>query len=167
MPVCDLFTAVRENHHLPRLETASIAVCMTDGKPFRADRIQLGKVTKFSQFNRIWQGDIKYEFCITLNSDVWYQILNDDQREALADLHLTRCAVEYEPETYEENGKEKKVVDEWGRVQYTDDIKYDDEGNPKWKVLPFDLLVFAENAKRYGLWLKDVMDGLETLTVEE
>ena len=59
------------------------------------------------------------------------------------------------------------IKDEWGRVQYSDVIKCDDEGQPKWKVQSIDLLVFASNASRYNLWLKDLIDGLEPLAVNK
>ena len=163
--VFDSLAQVKDKHHL-RLEQAQIAICVTDAKPFRAGKINLGKVSKFSTLNKIWQG-IKYDFCITLCTDVWYQILNDIQRESLLDLLLTCCDVEYEALTQEINGKKKVVKDEWGRVQYSDNIKCDDEGRPKWKVQPIDLLVFASNASRYNLWLKDLIDGLEPLSVNE
>jgi hypothetical protein len=164
-PVVDLFREVTEKHHFPRLETAQIGICFTDAKAFRGDQINLGKVSKFTSQNRIWQ-DVKRDFCITLCSDVWYQILNDEQREALADLLLTCCDVEYEPVTEVVGNRKKPVKDEWGRVQKTDEIKYDDEGNPKWRVKPLDLIVFAENARKYDLWLKEVIEGLEPLTVQ-
>lgn len=164
--VVDLFREVAEKHHFPKLEQATIGVCFTDAKAFRGDQINLGKVSKFSSADQIWQ-EVKRDFCITLCSDVWYQILNDRQREALADLHLTCCDVEYEPIVEIVGGKKQPVKDEWGRVQRTDDIKYDDEGRPKWKIRPLDLIVFADNARKYNLWLKEVIDGLETLTVQQ
>ena len=89
-PVVDLLNEVKESH--PQLELAKIAVCMADSKAFTQGKLNLGKTLKFSEFNKIWQAT-KYDFCITLCVDVWYQILNDAQREALLDLHLTRCDV--------------------------------------------------------------------------
>lgn len=160
--VYDILGTILPHHQ--RLEQASIGICLTDAKPFRAGRINLGKVTKFSEFAKIWQGE-KKDFCITLCADVWYQILNDAQREALLDLLVTCCDVEYEPLTQTINGKEVKVKDEWGRVKYSDQIQCDDEGRPKWKIQPLDLSVFAQNARKYNLWLKDVIDGLDNLTV--
>jgi hypothetical protein len=164
--VFEALNQVKDKYHLPRLEQAQIAICITDAKPFRAGKINLGKVSKFSPLNKIWQGT-KYDFCITLCADVWYQILNDVQRESLLDLLLTCCDVEYEPLTQETNGKKSVIKDEWGRVQYSEDIKCDDEGQPKWKVQSIDLLVFASNASRYNLWLKDLIDGLEPLAVNK
>ena len=162
--VFELFEQVKVKNHT-RLEKAKIAVCVTDAKPFRAGKINLGKVSKFSPLNKIWQ-NTKYDFCITLCADVWYQILNEAQREPLVDLLLSCCDVEYEPKTQEINGKEKVIKDEWGRIQYSEELKYDDNGEPKWKTQPLDLLVFASNASRYNLWLKDVMDGIEPLSIK-
>lgn len=164
-PVTDLFREVREKHH-PNLDQAAIGVCFTDAKPFRGDQINLGKVSKFSPADQVWQ-DTKRDFCITLCADVWYQILNEEQREALADLHLTCCDVEHEPVVEIVGNRKKPVKDEWGRVQKTDEIKYNDDGSPKWKIRPLDLIVFADNARKYDLWLKEVIDGLEPLTVQQ
>lgn len=160
--IYDVLNEVISSHS--RLEQASVGICLTDAKPFRAGRINLGKATKFTASAKIWHGE-KKDFCITLCADVWYQILNDSQRKALLDLLLTCCDVEYEPLTQEVNGKEVKVKDEWGRVVYSDKVKCDDEGRPKWRILPLDLYVFAQNAKRYDLWLKDIIDELDNLAV--
>jgi hypothetical protein len=90
--------------------------------------------------------------------DLWHSVLKGNQREAYLDLQLSRCGVEYLPEEIEENGKKKPIKDEWGRVQYTQEVKVDDEGNPKWKVVPLDLEVFADNVRRYGLWCDDLLE---------
>jgi hypothetical protein len=71
----------------------------------------------------------------------------------MLDLHLARCEVEYIARLDENN---KPVKDEWGRVDYTNEVKLDDEGRPKWKLLPFDLLVCSRNIKRYGLWCPEI-----------
>jgi hypothetical protein len=44
-----------------------------------------------------------------------------------------------------------------GRIQYSNEPKYDTEGNIKWKVEPLDLEVFAKNVSRYGLWQDDLI----------
>ena len=54
-----------------------------------------------------------------------------------------------------EGNKKVPVKDEWGRVKYTNVVKTDDDGKPKWRVDPFDLDVFAKNVLHYGLWMKD------------
>ena len=153
--VFELVDALKSQHHHPRLEQAQIAVCFMDNKPFSPNgRINWGKVTKFSQFNRIWQAH-KYDFSMVICADLWHSILSKHQREALVDLQLSRMEVEYEPEMNEEG---KPVKDEWGRGQFTNDVKLDDEGSPKWRVLPLDLDVFAKNVRRYGLWCEEIHD---------
>ena len=150
--VLDIVFKVRDEFHLPRLEGASIAMCFTDTKAFRSNRFNWGKTQKFSQFSKIWQAN-KYDFCLILCADVWNGLLNDRQKEALVDLHLTRCEVDYIPEMDE---RDRPVKDEWGRIQYTQEVKYDDAGQPKWRVLPLDLFVFTRNVSRYGLWCEEM-----------
>jgi hypothetical protein len=166
--VIELLEKVKSKHHT-RLGDVQIAVCLSDTKPFKKDRFNWGKVSKFSEFNRLWQKK-KYDFCIEISVDVWYQILDEGQREALLDLHLTRCTADYEPAVQVINGKKVAIKDEWGRVQYSDQFKYDDEGNPKWKVDPLDLEVFASNFSRYGLWcehFESLKKAVTTTEVEE
>ena len=154
----DLFYSVRDQHHLPRLAEAQFAIALSESKPFANNRFQWGKVSKFNDFNKLWQTP-KFDFSIIVCSEVWHTLLSAPQREALVDLHLTRCSVDYEPEVIEENGKKIVVKDDWGRIKYTNELKYDDEGKPKWRVLPLDLDTIARNVIRYGVWMKDfVMD---------
>ncbi len=153
----ELTNTVKDKHHRPRLDSASVAVCFDDSKPFSRNKLNLGKVIKFNELNRLWHGQ-KHDFCIVLCSDVWYSLLVDTQREALLDLQLTRCEVEYLPVTNEVNGRKKVVKDEWGRVQYTDQMKVNDVGDPLWRVVQLDLPVFASNMRRYGLWFDDLVD---------
>lgn len=156
--VLSLFNTVKEKHHHERLGMANIAVCFNDSKPFIKGRFNWGKVQKFSPLMKLWHPTHgKYDFMIMLCADAWHSILNAYQKEALVDLHLTRCSVEYMPVTaVDDHGKKKVVKDEWGRIEYTNEMKFDDEGNPKWKVLPLDILVFTENVLRYGPWCEDI-----------
>lgn len=143
-----------EKNHFPRLENATFAVAFDDSKPFIKNKFNWGKVSKFSNFNRIWQAE-KFDFSIVISSEVWANILNEEQREALLDLHLSCCVVEYIAETVQEGKKKKVVKDDWGRIQYTTEVKLDDEDNPKWYVTSLDIGVFAQNVSRYGLWCAD------------
>lgn len=150
---------IKTKNHFKRLQEAQIAVSFNEGKPFVKGRFNWGKTSKFSSFAKIWHPKNKrYDFHISMPSDAWHSVLNASQREAWIDLHLTRCQVEYVPITVEEDGKKKPAKDEWGRVQYTEEIKRDDEGNPKWLVVPLDLNVFQENVFRYGCWCQDLLD---------
>lgn len=137
--------------HLPRLDQAAIVIAFDDSKPFVQNKLNLGRVTKFSPLAKLWQAS-PHDFCLSVSSDLWHSVLKTEQREAYLDLQLARCGVEFIPETVEENGKKKPVKDEWGRIQYTQERKLDDSGNPKWKVVPLDLEIFAGNVRRYGLW---------------
>jgi hypothetical protein len=162
--VKELIEQIKQKNHCPRLSEAKIAICFNDGKMFVKNRFNWGKVQKFSNLAKLWHHP-RHDFLINVPGDIWTDILNENQREALVDLHLSRCGVEYEPETIEENGTKKVVKDEWGRVEYTDIIKTDDEGNPKWLVYPFDLEVISSNIGRYGLWcegLADLKTAIET-----
>jgi len=154
--VLDLVLSVKSRHHSPRLDSCTVAVCFDESKPFLKNKINLGKLTKFSNLARLYQRE-KYDFCLTIPSEVWGSILRDQsQKEAYIDLQLTRCDVEYMPEEIEENNKKKKVVDEFGRVKYTNQPKLDAAGELKWKVQPLDLEVFTQNVRRFGIWLDDL-----------
>lgn len=166
--VCDLFYAVKQKYHHPRLEMAEFAICFVDTKPFVRGRFNWGKVQKFSPLARLWHADNKKrDFLVILCADAWHSVLNIAQREALLDLHLTRCDVEYVPQTVEENGKKQVVKDEFGRVQMSDEVKYDDDGVPKWKVQPLDLHVFTENVTRYGIWCEDLLSFKDAVEAVE
>lgn len=156
--VFDLVQEVQSKYHSPRLDEAAIAVAFVDSKPFLKNRLNLGKVNKFSEFNKLWQME-KYDFCITICADLWHSILDTNQkREALVDLQLNRCTVEYVPEVVIENKKKKVVKDEYGRIKYTNEVKLDKDGNIKWRIEPLDLVVFAANVRRYGLWYDELSE---------
>jgi hypothetical protein len=172
--VVKLFEDVKLQYHLPRLEEATIAVCFVDQKPFNKGRFNWGKVRRFQPVDKLWhRDDRQYDFLITLSNPAW-DILSGQQKEALADLHLSRCTVEYEPVVEEVTVKgvvKKKIVkDEWGRIEYTQEIKRDKEtGEPKWKIFPLDLHVFGDNVARYGVWCEEILSFKEALedSVEE
>jgi len=155
--VFNLVDEIINKYHLPRLEEAHICIAFNDSKPFKNDKFNWGKVVRFNQFNQLWQ-KASYDFCIVLSADVWNDMLNADQRKALIDLHLTRCRVEYEPETVLEGNKKKVVKDEHGRTKYTNTVKVDDSGKPKWKLSKLDLEVFSSNVSRFGLWCEELLD---------
>jgi len=149
---------IKESHH-PHLAQALIALSFNDGKPYVKDRLNLGKVSKFSQAARLWLPEAtKYDFSISLCADTWFGILNNKQRRALLDLRLSQCQVEYLPATVQVNGKTQVIKDEYGRAEYTKDFKTDDEGRPVWKVAPLDLAVFTSNVQRFGVWFEDLSE---------
>lgn len=155
--VNSLLNSIKEKNHSPKLDAANIVVAFEDSKPFKNGALNWGKTLKFSHLNKLWQQPNCYDFCIVVPSDIWHSILSAEQKEPYLDLRLTCCHVEYEPETIVENKKTIKVKDEFGRVQYTDQMKFDDEGRPKWKVLPLDLHTYSQNVGRYGLWCGDLL----------
>lgn len=163
--VRQIFTMVKEKYHHDRIGTSKIAVAFVDSKPFIKGRFNFGKVVKFSNMAKLWhpaQG--KFDFLSILCSDAWHSLLNANQREALVDLHLTRCSVEYEPEFAEdEKGKKHPIKDEWGRIQLSTNMKFDEFGVPKWKVLPQDLNVYTENVIRYGPWCEEILEFKDAL----
>lgn len=150
-----------KSHH-KRLENASIVACFDDSKAFIKNKINLGKVTKFSPLAKLWQNE-KHDFCLIICATLWQEILKESDKEALIDLLLQRCDVERVPKFYEENGKKKPIKDEYGRIEYSEEFKVDDEGEPKWRVLPLDLELFSNNIRKYGLWLEDVLEFKKAL----
>lgn len=153
--VVDLLLEVKEAH--PHLQQATFAVEFADSKPFIKDRLNLGKLAKFSKSAKLWHAkDKKYDFHVSLCADVWYSVFKAAQHKPLIDLHLSRIKAEYEPEVVEVNGKKEKVKDEWGRITYTNQMKHDDEGRPIWTVTPLDIKTITENISRFGLWYDEL-----------
>ena len=104
--VVELVNQIKTRHH-PRLATALVAVSFDDSKPFLRNKLNLGKVSKFSPLARLWQGQ-QHDFCLSIPMDLWHSILKGSQREAYLDLQLTRCTVEYKPEEVEERKPESE-----------------------------------------------------------
>lgn len=155
--VVNFLNMVKEKHHSPRLGEATIAVCFDDSKPFKKGKFNWGKATKFSPIAKLFQHrDQKYDFLVVLPVDSWHEVLTGEQREALIDLHLSRFQPEYLPNFIEENGKKKPVKDKWGRIEYSKEVKCDEEGNTIWKVEPIDIFVISDNVRRYGPWCEEL-----------
>lgn len=168
--VADLIEAVKQKYHLPRLEDAKIVACFEDSKPFTKNKPNLGKVVKFTPLAKLWHSSDSCDFCVVICADFWHDVLTSkDQREALADLLLSRCDVEYIPETITENGKKKTIKDDWGRVKYTNEIKVDKVGQPVWRISPLDLEVYTSNIRRFGFWFEEfrnLQSAVETASKE-
>jgi hypothetical protein len=53
-------------------------------------------------------------------------------------------------------------------LEYTNEIKTDEDGQPKWKLIGHDLEEFRDIVRRHGIWdenirsFKDALDNLET-----
>lgn len=160
--VVALVNEVKSKNH-PHLAEATFAVGFLDAKPFQKNRLNVGKVSRFSKQFAAWN-TVKYDFCLLLNSESWHAILTPEQREASIDLHLCRCKVDYEPRTEVINGVKKIIRDDHGRIEYTQDPKTEDDGSIKYVILPMDLLVVSENVKRYGAWLDDMLTLKEAIS---
>lgn len=153
--VVQLMSVVKSKNHSPRLDDCRVAICFDEGKVFIKNRLNLGKLTKFSPMAKLYQRE-KYDFCLIVPMELWSTALQPDAREAYLDLMLTRLDMEYIPEVVEENGKKIKLIDDFGRIQYSKVPKTDKEGNVKWKIDPLDLEVFAKNVRRYGIWQEEL-----------
>jgi len=160
--ISDLVSVVKEKYHHPRLEEANLTVCFQDSKPFIRNKLNLGKVSKFNLLNKLFHKK-PHDFCLIICADLWRDVFNESQREAYLDLLVSRCGVEYVPEFVEVNGKKKPVKDEWGRSKFTTEIKRDEDGNVKWKVLPADLETLTGNIRRFGLWFDDLIELKEAI----
>ena len=153
---------VKDKSH-PQLESISVVVELSDAQPFKNNRLNLGSMRRFSAANKIWQkGD--FDFCITLVGEVWGQILKGTQCDAILDLHLTRIEPVCEPQVIVENKKRITVKDDFGRIVLTDEQKLDKNGNPRWRIVPIDLGVLAQNVRRYGFWFEDLVEFQTVVT---
>lgn len=163
--VISMLNELKTSNH-SRLITESgecgVTVVLADVKPFINNRFNWGTVKKFSEFNRLFM-PTPIDFCIVVSSDAWHQILDNDQRKALIDLHLTRIEPEYLPEVNVVNGKKKPVKDEFGRVVYSQELKLDENGQVKWKVNPLDLCTFIDNVVRFGCWAEELQNFKEAM----
>lgn len=156
LEVFEKMSEVKSKSH-PKLENVTVVVELSDAKPFKINRLNLGNVRKFSAANKIWQkGD--FDFCITLVGEVWSEILKGPQQDAILDLHLTRIEPVCVPEVIIENKKRITVKDEYGRIVLSEEQKLDKHGNPLWRILPIDLGVLTQNVRRYGFWLEDLVE---------
>jgi hypothetical protein len=162
--VLKLLEQVKEKTHSPRLEMASITLCFEDSRPFKKGKFNWGRVVKLNPLAKLFQQkDKQYDFLIMTSADAWHEVLSGTQREAFIDLHLTRIQPEFLPNFIEENGKKKPVKDKWGRVEYSNEVKCDEEGNPIWIINPLDMFVMADNYRRYGPWCEEHRYFRETI----
>ena len=157
-----LLSSLKAANHNPRLLEASVVVIFDDSKPFKKDRLNWGKVLKFSPLARLFNTD-HYDFAIQLPAMLFNDVLNYEQRKALLDLRLECCQVDYIPETKVEGNKKVVVTDEWGRTVYTEEMKRDENGVPCWKSVPLDLVTITANVRRFGCWCEDLVGLKEVM----
>lgn len=79
-----------------------------------------------------WQLIANYELLVVINSDVWNR-MTLDQRKALIDHEL--CHFEKDE---------------------------DEQGNPKWRLVAYDVEEFACVIRRHGLWSQEVRSFFES-----
>lgn len=145
---------VKESHS--RLEGAGVVICFADAKAFKDGRMNWGKVAKTNPLTKALTANVgEFEFVITIPFETW-QFLNNEQKNALLDLHLSRCTPVYLPKTEVVNGKKIPVQDEYGKIEYTDEYKLDKDGCIIWKVLQLDLPIFVDNVKKHGAWCHEM-----------
>lgn len=95
-------------------------------------------------------------------------------KRACLDHELAHCGVHYEPVKEQigttRGGKPRlKVVrDSYGRIQYTNEIKRNQEtGEPKWRLITHDLEEFRDIVARHGVWdeslqsFKQILDNVK------
>lgn len=149
-----LMEEVRNAYH-PHLLEARIVVMFFDKRRVNGEHIVLGVAKKISEEDKIL---CHFDFKIILSAMDWGE-LEDIERRALLDHELSHCGVEYEPIMEKVGGKDVPVKDQYGRIIPSDKIKRDDEGNPKWKLIPHDFENFYSIAERYGLEVSSLIGG--------
>lgn len=159
--VQEIVKKLKEKNHCPRLEEASVAVCFDGSKPFKKDRFNWGCVKKFPSLGRVFPGE-HHDFVLIVPY-AGYEMMTENQRMAWLDLLLEMCQVEYVPEFEVVNKKKKEKIDEFGRKVYTNEIKRDKDGVPKWKKLCLDLPTYVANVKRFGCWIEEIKDFKEVV----
>jgi len=143
----------QENH--PHLAEARIAALLTDKRKISGNKIVLGTAKKVSAEDKVLSD---FDFKIILSGEDWAQ-LTEKEKFALIDHELSHLDVARVPQTETVGGRKKPVKDEFGRTIYTDEIKYDDDGKPKWKLRSHDFENFFHIAERYGIEIASKVGG--------
>lgn len=137
-----LRTLVVEHHHELRDARIALAWC-TSWKPDVDGRVTLGKCRKASDLDREL---VALDFVILLSRAFWmHPDVAQLQRTALLDHELTHASVKYD-----DTGEPAR--DERDRIIY--------------RVRKHDLEEFADIARRYGCWKKDLEDFAAALKRE-
>jgi hypothetical protein len=153
-----------EKYHQP-LKEAKIVLYGCDKNKVNGNMVRFADTSKASVKMK---ASIDADFTITLYMMPWGD-LTLEQKKACMDHELTHCGVHYEP-IKEQVGSSKKgkprfkvVKDEYGRKQYTNEIKRDENGVPKWKLEPHDLEEFQSVVKTWGLWQSSIKEFKDAL----
>lgn len=140
-----------KDEYYPHLSQASMWVLCTDSRAVRDNRIIATQSKKCTKTEKLSTG---CDFKIIIMMETWAN-LPDDARQIALDEALARCGVKFVPAQVEVNGKQEVVKDEWGRTIYTDEIDYDKEGLPKWKVNQPDAGLYYTLLMRRGSYNED------------
>ncbi len=163
----DLYTMLHEliGRYHSRLEEAKIVLYANDKNKNRANKIIIAEASKASSKMK---ASTNADFTIMVYMTPWSD-LNMTQKRACLDHELCHCGVHFEPVKEAAGGTRsgrprlKVVRDDYGRVQYTNEIKRNENGEPKWRLLPHDLEEFRDIVARHGIWDKDIQSFKEVL----
>jgi len=153
-----------ERYH-SHLSEARITLYANDKNRNKANKIIIAEASKASAKMK---ASTNADFTLTVYMTPWSD-LTMSQKKACLDHELCHCGVHYEPVKEAvgsgRGGRQRfKVVrDEYGRIQYTNEIKRNENGEPKWRLLPHDLEEFRDIVARHGIWDEDIQAFKEVL----
>lgn len=149
---------IKDDSH-PHLATAGLWVLCSDGKAVRNNQLVVTQSKKCTKTEKLSTGR---DFKIIVLTESW-SILPDAARQIALDEALCRCGVKYVPQTVEINGRKEVVKDELGRTVYTDQIEYDKEGVPKWRINPPDAGLYYAMLQRHGQYSEEAENATRAL----
>ncbi|MFW5793999.1 MAG: putative metallopeptidase [Bacillota bacterium] len=154
---------IRTNHS--HLVEANISIYFCDKNKLKSNQAVIADTSKSSSKLK---ASTNADFTITIYMNAW-DSLNPEQKIACLDHELCHCSVHYEPVKEAVGGgrggrqRFKIVKDELGRTQYTNEIKRNEEGEPKWKLETHDLEEFRSIVDRHGIWDENIRSFKEAL----
>jgi hypothetical protein len=158
---------VRAYH--PVLAEAKIIIYCSDKNKIKSNAIIMAEASRASSKMK---ASVNADFTITIYVGPWSD-LTPIQKKACMDHELCHCGFQYEP-VKEVVGRSrtgtprmKVVKDEHGRTQYTNDVKRDVDGIPKWKLIDHDLEDFYDIVHRYGLWNENLRSFKQAIDQSE
>lgn len=146
-----LVKEIRDNHH-PEIAQASIWCLITDANGIHDNRVRSTITRKCTKTENLSTG---HHFKIFVYAETWAK-LTDAQRRIAIDEALCRCGVKYIPETIEVNGKRETLKDDLGRVIFTNEMAFDQDGTPKWKINKPDAEIYFAMLKRHVMYSEEV-----------
>ena len=149
---------LKTEHH-PHLSLAGIWLLCNDGQAIRDNQVVTTRVSKCTKTEKLASG---YDFKIEIMMETWAH-LTDKGRLMALDHALCQCGVRHVPQKMEINGRKEIVKDELGRIMFTDEVEYDKQNNPKWKINKPDAPLFFEMISRYGMDYCEEADNVQRL----